>query len=185
MDFSNKTISRGNHGSPFVVIPQFQSWFSVHPNHVGFVIGSKGATVKKIATDCKCYIKIQDGNSFSGGFPWFIIKGSTEANVCEAHHRLRTIANEAERRMPRLTQQTTVGSTPRPRANLNVTKTLPKEEERDLTLQPKPIEVVEKRDNEGNVVLVDEDTNDVYHSDGRLVGYWKDGQVLAHSEESE
>ena len=185
MDFSNATIGRGNHGSPFVVIPQFQSWFGVHHDHVGFVIGSKGATVKKIATDCKCYIKIQDPNSLSRGFPWFIIKGSTEANVCEAYHRLRTIANEAEQRMPRLTPQTTDGPTPRPRANLNVTKTLPKEEEQYTTHQPKTVEVVEKRDNDDNVVLVDEDTNDVYHPDGRLVGYWKDGQVFARSDESE
>lgn len=185
MDFSNTTIGRGNHGSPFMVIPQFQSWFGVHPDHVGFVIGSKGATVKKIANDCKCYIKIQDPNAFSGGFPWFIIKGSTEANVCEAYHRLRTIANEAERRMPRLPRETAHGPTPRPRANLNVTKTLPREEEPATTLQPKTVEVVEKRDNDGNVVLVDEETNDVYHPDGRLVGYWKDNTVFARSDESE
>lgn len=102
MDFSNAQVSYGKHGVSFMTVTQFQTWFGVHPDHVGFVIGSKGATIKKISRDCKCFIKIQDPNKFSGGFPWFLIKGSTEANVCEAMHRLRTIANEADRRLPRM-----------------------------------------------------------------------------------
>lgn len=104
MDYSKIRVSHGKHGVPFTTITQFQAWFGVHPDHVGFVIGGKGATVKKISSDCKCYIKIQDPNSFSGGFPWFLIKGSSESNVCEAYHRLRTIANEANRRVPRVGQ---------------------------------------------------------------------------------
>ena len=104
MDYSKTHVSHGKHGVPFTTVTQFQAWFGVHPDHVGFVIGGKGATVKKISADCKCYIKIQDPNSFSGGFPWFLIKGSSESNVCEAYHRLRTIANEANRRVPRVGQ---------------------------------------------------------------------------------
>jgi len=104
MDFSNSVISIGNHGVPVKAVTQFQSWFGVHPDHVGFVIGGKGSTIKKISSDCKCYIKIQDPNSFSNGMPWFIIKGSSQANVCEAYHRIRTIANEADRRLPRMGQ---------------------------------------------------------------------------------
>ena len=173
-----QNIGRGKHGAPFVVVPQFQSWFGVHPDHVGFVIGAKGATVKKIATDCKCYIKIQDPNSFSGGFPWFIIKGSTEANVCEAYHRLRTIANEAENRMPRLSTGVGGGVAPRPRAKLNIkSSTPPPEPEVEVT-------VVQKVDNEGNEILVDEKTNEVYDSDGRLVGHFIDGTVLARTDAS-
>jgi len=106
MDFSKAHVSHGKHGVAFTTVTQFQTWFGVHPDHVGFVIGSKGATIKKISRDCKCFIKIQDPNKFSGGFPWFIIKGSTEANVCEAMHRLRTIANEADRRLPRMANMT-------------------------------------------------------------------------------
>ena len=102
MDVSNKSVSLGKHGAPFMTVSQFQSWINIHPDHVGFVIGAKGATVKKIASDCRCYVKIQEPNQFSCGFPWFVIKGSTEINVCEAYHRIRTIANEAERRLPRL-----------------------------------------------------------------------------------
>jgi len=104
MDYSNTHVSHGKHGVPFTTVTQFQAWFGVHPDHVGFVIGGKGATVKKISADCKCYIKIQDPNSFSGGFPWFLIKGTSESNVCEAYNRLRTIANEANRRVPRVGQ---------------------------------------------------------------------------------
>lgn len=104
MDYSNTHVSHGKHGVPYTTVNQIQAWFGVHPDHVGFVIGGKGATVKKISADCKCYIKIQDPNSFSGGFPWFLIKGYSESNVCEAYHRLRTIANEANRRVPRVGQ---------------------------------------------------------------------------------
>ena len=176
-----QNAGRGKHGAPFAVIPQFQSWLGVHPDHVGFVIGAKGATVKKIASDCKCYIKIQDPNTFSGGFPWFIIKGSTEANVCEAFHRLRTIANEAERRMPRLnaTAETGDGHVPRPRAKLNIVPTTP-----PLETEQMEVTVVEKVDKEGNTVLVDEKTNEVYDADGRLVGHFMDGTVLGRSDAS-
>jgi len=104
MDYSKARVSFGKHGVPFTTVTQFQAWFGVHPDHVGFVIGKKGATVKKISADCNCYIKIQDPNSFSGGFPWFLIKGTSESNVSEAYHRLRTIANEANRRVPRVGQ---------------------------------------------------------------------------------
>ena len=173
-------VARGKHGAPFMVVPQFQSWFAVHPDHVGFVIGSKGATVKKIATDCQCYVKIQDPNTFSGGFPWFIIKGSTEANVCEAYHRLRTIANEADRRMPRLSDASGGGPVPRPRAKLNIkNSTPPPQPEAEVE-----VTVVQKVDNAGNEILVDEKTNDVYDEDGRLVGFFRNGAVMARTDAS-
>ena len=69
MDFQsqNGNTSIGKHGVQFTTFTQYQTWFGVHPDHVGFVIGGKGATVKKISRDCKCLIKIQDPNPFSGG----------------------------------------------------------------------------------------------------------------------
>lgn len=112
MDYCNMQTF-GAHGSPFMVLHlpverpnpktfiQFRSWIGVHPDHVGFVIGRKCATIKKIAKDTKCWIQIQEKNKFSN-FPWFLIKGDLEENVCNAYHTLRTIANEAERRLPRL-----------------------------------------------------------------------------------
>ena len=102
MDFSRHQVSVGKYGVPLTTFTQFQTFFCVHPDHVGFVIGGKGATVKKISSDCKCYIKIQNPNQFSGGFPWFVIKGPSQSNVCEAYHRIRTIANEADKRLPRM-----------------------------------------------------------------------------------
>ena len=100
-------VSFGLRGVPFTTVTQFQSWLGVHPDHVGFVIGSKGATVKKIANDTKCWIRIQEPNQFSN-FPWFLVKGDLESNVCEAYHRLQTIANEAEKRLPRINNYTNV-----------------------------------------------------------------------------
>ena len=100
MDFSN--FKTNCNGIPFCVMPEFQTWLAIHPDHIGFVIGSKGQTVKKIAYDCNCYIRIQDPNPFSGGMPWFMIRGSNDLDICEAYHRLCTIANEANRRLCRI-----------------------------------------------------------------------------------
>ena len=178
MDFSRSQVSSGKHGVAFVAVTQYQTWFGVHRDHVGFVIGSKGSTVNKIASDCKCYIKIQDPNQFSNGMPWFIIKGSAEANVCEAFHRIRTIANEAERRMPRLNVPDSLK--PRPRAKLNIKE--------PVTTTPEPtveVTVVEKQTNDGSTVLVDEKTNEVYDAEGRLIGHFVHGVVMARSDASE
>ena len=100
MNFSN--FKTNGNGIPFCVMPEFQTWLAVHPDHVGFVIGSNGQTIKKIASDCSCYIRIQDPNSFSSGMPWFMIRGSTDLDICEAYHRICIIANEANKRMPRI-----------------------------------------------------------------------------------
>ena len=175
MDSSNNQVFVGNHGAPFVPVTQFQSWICVHPDHVGFVIGSRGATVKKIATDCKCYVKIQEANPFSNGFPWFIIKGSTDVDVCEAYHRLRTIANEAEHRLPRLNVEETKA---RPRVNLKIKNQEP-------APPPVEVEVVEKIGKDGKKYLVDEKTSEVYDEHGRLIGHWVDGIVMARSDASE
>lgn len=100
MNFSN--FKTNGNGIPFCVMPEFQTWLAVHQEHVGFVIGSNGQTIKKIASDCNCYIRIQDPNPFSSGMPWFMIRGSNDLDICEAYHRLCTIANEANKRMPRI-----------------------------------------------------------------------------------
>ena len=100
MNFSN--FKTNGNGIPFCVMPEFQTWLAVHPDHVGFVIGTNGQTIKKIASDCSCYIRIQDPNSFSSGMPGFMIRGSNDLDICEAYHRLCTIANEANKRMPRI-----------------------------------------------------------------------------------
>jgi hypothetical protein len=179
MDVSNNSISTGKHGAPFTTVTQHQSWIIIHPDHVGFVIGAKGATVKKIASDCRCYVKIQDPNQFSCGFPWFVIKGSTEANVCEAYHRIRTIANEAERRLPRLSA--IPGPAPRARAKLVIKESTPKP---SSPVDMPEVTVTKMTDNDGIDRLVDSSTNEVYDDDGRLVGHWDDGVVLGRSDAS-
>ena len=88
MELSSQNTFTGKHGVQCATVTQYQTWFGAHPYHVGFVIGAKVSTVKKIASDCKCYIRIQDPNSYSKGFPWFLIKGNVMDNICEAYHRL-------------------------------------------------------------------------------------------------
>ena len=181
MDSNTSGIFQGKHGAPLTSVQQYQSWLCVHPDHVGFVIGAKGATVKKIASECRCYVRIQDPNAFSKGLPWFIIKGDLQSGVCEAYHRLRTIANEADRRLPRMETQS--GPTPRPKAKLNI-----KEQEVGPAVkseEPKEVTVTKMTDNGGNECLVDPKTHEVYDEDGRLIGHWKDGFVMARADASE
>ena len=163
-----------------MTVTQFQSWIGVHPDHVGFVIGNKGATVKKIANDTKCWIRIQEPNQFSN-FPWFLVKGDLEANVCEAYHRIFTIANEAERRRPRLSVN--LGSSPHtptpPQHRVKLVVNDPKPESSTIVDIPEVI-VTKMTDSTGIERLVDTSKNDVYDENGILVGVWTDGVVLSN-----
>ena len=183
MDSTNNSVSTGKYGVPFMTVSQFQSWINIHQDHVGFVIGAKGATVKKIASDCRCYVKIQEPNQFSCGFPWFVIKGSTETNVCEAYHRIRTIANEAERRLPRLSNAIQ-SPEPRPRAKLNIKETIPPSSSPKRSWIDLVVTVTKMIDTDGKERLVDETTKEVYDDKGRLVGQWVDGVVLGRTDAS-
>ena len=167
-------MTTASNGAPIGTTTTFQSFFVVHPDHSGFVIGKGGSTVKKIGKDTRTFVSIQKPNDFSNGMPWFLIKGDVEANVSTAYHRLRTIANEAERRMPRMTGSGGAAPKPVPRARLNfaVPRTPSPEPQREVT-------VVSKTANDGTTHLVDEASGDVYESDGRLVGHWTDGVVTA------
>ena len=165
-------MTTARNGALIGTVTTYQSFFVVHPDHSGFVIGKGGSTVKKIGKDTRTFVSIQKPNDFSNGMPWFLIKGDVEANVATAYHRIRTIANEAERRMPRMTGAATK---PAPRAKLNFAGP------RTPSPEPEPqreVTVVSKTANDGTTHLVDEESGDVYESDGRLIGVWKDGAVI-------
>ena len=173
MNTTGMTTARN--GAFIGTVTTFQSFFVVHPDHSGFVIGKGGSTVKKIGKDTRCFVSIQKPNDFSNGMPWFLIKGDVEANVATAYHRIRTIANEAERRMPRMNGSSNAAPKSAPRAKLNFAGP------RTPSPEPEPqreVTVVSKTANDGTVHLVDEESGDVYESDGRLIGVWKDGVVV-------
>jgi hypothetical protein len=95
------TMTRHSNGASVAKIAEFSSYFIVHKDHTGFVIGSGGATVKDIAAKTNTWIRIQPVNEWSFGHPWFLIKGRSEDVVAKAHHYIMTISNEAEQRHPR------------------------------------------------------------------------------------
>ena len=105
MDFSKSFTHNGKYGIKFQPITNYQTAMTVHPDHVGFVIGFNGGTIKKVAHECDCYIRIQEPNEFSKGWPWFVFKGDHPDKICEAFRQISNIAKEAERRMPRINQQ--------------------------------------------------------------------------------
>ncbi len=70
-----------------------QAYFHIHPDHVPFVIGSRGATVRGVATAVGADIRINKSSDA------FRIRGTIQA-VEAAYFKLQEIANIANQRMP-------------------------------------------------------------------------------------
>ena len=79
------------------------SFLVVHPDHVGIIVGRRGANVTRISREHKAFIYIQKPCAQSGGMPWFQIKGLYERNIEEAYFALVQEAQRAEQTLPRFT----------------------------------------------------------------------------------
>lgn len=92
-------------GVPVRPVTSHESFINIHPDHTGLIIGRGGATIKKIQRDTGVdVLRIRKPNGASGGMPWIQIRGHIKA-VEAAYHRVLTIAQEAERRIPRMNVQ--------------------------------------------------------------------------------
>ena len=93
-------------GVPVRPVTSHESFINIHPDHTGLIIGRGGATIKKIQRDTGVdVLRMRKANGVSGGMPWIQIRGHITA-VEAAYHRVLTIAQEAERRIPRMNVQT-------------------------------------------------------------------------------
>ena len=82
-------------GIPMTRLDMVQAYFNLHRDHVAFVIGSRGATVKGVAASTGADIRInKSGDAFR-------IRGPQQS-VEAAYFKLREIANTANDRMPRV-----------------------------------------------------------------------------------
>jgi predicted RNA-binding protein YlqC (UPF0109 family) len=79
------------------------SFLVVHPDHVGIIIGKRGANVTRLSREHGAFIYIQEACAASGGMPWFHIKGLYERNITNAYFGLVQEAHRAEQTLPRLT----------------------------------------------------------------------------------
>ena len=103
MDYSRQKVNIGNYNVPFITEQIFKAFFPIHKEHIGFVLGKGGKTIKQIGFQTHCKVTlIQEGNRFSKGMPWFLIKSKNPNNVCECYQRIKMVALEAERRIPRV-----------------------------------------------------------------------------------
>ena len=68
----------------------------VNEKDVGFIIGKKGATIKKIKNDSGAYVRVMKPDSFHPE-PWFYVSGNFQA-VMHAVGFLRQLRNEAQNR---------------------------------------------------------------------------------------
>ena len=85
----------------------FQTNLHIHPDHVGFVIGSKGATVRRVGMLHSVDVRLKHNNSqnhlLSSNWPYIQIKGPMK-KVESAYFEIQQIANVANQRIPRITQ---------------------------------------------------------------------------------
>jgi len=79
------------------------SYLLVHPDHVGIIVGRRGANVTRISREHGAFIYIQKPCAQSGGMPWFQIKGLYERNIENAYFALVQEAQRAEQTLPRFT----------------------------------------------------------------------------------
>ena len=82
-------------------LPEYSTFLIVHPDHVGIVIGSGGKQVMGIAKHTETWIRIQEPNEWSNGFPWFIIKGREQSKVEWAFQCLFDVVRRADMMYPR------------------------------------------------------------------------------------
>ena len=96
-------------GVPVRQVTSHESYINIHPDHTGLIIGSRGSTIQKIKRDTGVdVLRIRNPNKISGGMPWIQIRGHIKS-VENAYHRVLTIAQEAERRLPRMKQSSMSG----------------------------------------------------------------------------
>jgi predicted RNA-binding protein YlqC (UPF0109 family) len=79
------------------------SYLVVHPDHVGIIVGKRGANVTRISREHGAFVYIQKPCDQSGGMPWFQIKGLYERNIENAYFALVQEAQRAEQTLPRFT----------------------------------------------------------------------------------
>lgn len=116
------------------------SYFVVHPDHVGVILGARGQNVARLSQEYGAFIYIQEGNVATGGMPWFQIKGLFQKNIERAYFALSREAQRAEMLIPRINDflsllsniQRIPGPVPQPRTppsrpapRMPVTKAIP------------------------------------------------------------
>ena len=77
------------------------SYLVVHPDHVGIILGKRGANVTRISREHGAFIYIQEPCMASYGNPWFQIKGLYERNIENSYFALVQEAQRAEQVVPR------------------------------------------------------------------------------------
>ena len=101
-------------GVPVRQVTSYESFINIHPDHTGLIIGRSGSTIQKIQRDTGVdVLRIRKPNNMSGGMPWIQIRGHIKS-VENAYQRVLTIAQEADRRIPRMGQRNVMTGPPVP-----------------------------------------------------------------------
>jgi hypothetical protein len=80
----------------------YETMLKIHPDHAGFVIGTKGATIRSIGIKHRVDAKLRkDNKSDSYSWPYIQIRGMM-ANVEAAHVEFIHVANIANEKIPRI-----------------------------------------------------------------------------------
>jgi len=106
------TTTTSSNGVPMTTYTTFQATLTIHPDHVGFVIGSKGATVRRVGMLHKVDVRLKtktgpQNHEISTTWPYIQIRGQME-KVESAYFDMQQIANVANQRIPRIPTQGTL-----------------------------------------------------------------------------
>lgn len=105
---ARKTFTTPN-GIPMTSYTTFEAHHPLHPDHVGFVVGRGGSTIKGVAARFKVDARTQ--NKKDGSWPYIRIRGSNQG-VEGAFLEIRKIANIANQKIPRINTTPTPPSPP-------------------------------------------------------------------------
>ena len=94
-------------GVPMREVRELSAVFHVHPRHVSFIIGPKGANIKNMCRKSGAYIRIENPrNNTSNEFPWFKITANTIRAVELGYQLVREEANMADHKLPLMNHHT-------------------------------------------------------------------------------
>ena len=96
---SGRTQITSSNGVPMTTYTTYETSIPIHPDHSGFVVGTRGATIRGVAAKHKVDARMRKTND--GSWPKVVIRGKMEG-VEAAFMEIQHIANIANIKIPRI-----------------------------------------------------------------------------------
>lgn len=81
---------------------EYKTFVYAHPDHLSYIIGKGGETIKNIGRETSTFLKIDNNNTNELGHVGFQVKGPNKVDVKEACSKFYNLANIANSKIPRI-----------------------------------------------------------------------------------